>query len=87
MSLKEHLMKFISNEQVKPVKLHKRRKFAKKWQVPDYIYNGERYPQMLSGSGYVMSRNAAECIYRKALDIPYFHLEVKFLIQINRTNV
>ena len=69
------------------MKLHNRRKFVRKWQVPDYIYNGETYPQMLSGSGYVLSRKTAECIYRKALDIPYFHLEVKDLNQIIHTNL
>ena len=51
-------------------------KFAGKWQVPLYMYNGPIYPSMLSGSGYVLSRKSAECMYKEALQIPYFNLEV-----------
>ncbi len=39
------------------------------------MYNGRRYPEILSGSGYVMSRSAAECLYREGLKLPFFHLE------------
>ena len=47
-----------------------------KWQAPAYMYNGDKYPSFLSGSGYVMSRAVADCLYRESLKIPYFHLEV-----------
>ena len=45
--------------------------------MPIYMYNGPIYPSMLSGSGYALSRNSVECMYKEALQIPYFHLEVK----------
>ena len=51
------------------------KKFTNKWVCPEYMYNGKYYPQILSGSGYVMTRSAAECIYNTALMFPYFHLE------------
>ena len=48
----------------------------RKWEVPDYIYNGRKYPSYLSGgSGYVVTRDSAECMMREALEKPYFHLE------------
>ena len=49
--------------------------YTDKWVCPEYMYNGKYYPQILSGSGYVMTRSAAECIYNTALMFPYFHLE------------
>ena len=48
---------------------------SEKWVCPGYMYNGEFYPAMLSGSGYVMSRDAASCLYTEALKLPFFHLE------------
>ena len=45
--------------------------------MPVYLYNGEIYPSILSGSGYVLSRSSAECIYKEAFHIPYINLEVK----------
>jgi beta-1,3-galactosyltransferase 1 len=39
------------------------------------MYNGKEYPQMVSGSGYVMTYGAAECVYKEVLKIPFFHLE------------
>ena len=53
----------------------KSRKFTEKWACPKYMYNGKRYPTMLSGSGYVMNRAAASCLYKEALQLPFFHLE------------
>ena len=51
-------------------------KDVKKWHVPGYMYNGNIYPSYLSGgSGYLISRSAAECIYKTAPKVPYFHLE------------
>ena len=47
-----------------------------KWHSPDYLYNGKLYPSYLSGgSGYAVSRDAAKCMFTKALETPYFHLE------------
>ena len=40
------------------------------------MFNGATYPSMLSGSGYVVSRSAAKCLFQEALKVPYFHLEV-----------
>ena len=54
-------------------------KFVNKWIVPRYMYNGDRYPNYLSGSGYVLSRPSAECIFEKSKQIPYFHLEDIFI--------
>merc|ERR1712226_961716 len=45
-------------------------KYVGKWQVPVYMYNGENYPNILSGSGYVLSRSAAVCLYEEALNTP-----------------
>ena len=48
----------------------------RKWEVPDYLYNRGKYPSYLSGgSGYVVSRDSAECMLRQSLEKPYFHLE------------
>ena len=46
-----------------------------KWIVPSYMYNKGRYPNYLSGAGYVLSRTAAGCIYESTFNIPFFHLE------------
>ena len=47
----------------------------KKWEIPSYIFNGSHYPSYLNGHGYVLSRRAADCIYRTALKIPFFPME------------
>ena len=54
-------------------------KFVNKWIVPRYMYNGFKYPNYLSGSGYVLSRPSADCIFGKAKRMPYFHLEDIFI--------
>ena len=39
------------------------------------MYDGKYYPNILSGSGYVMTRSVAECLYKASLMLPYLHLE------------
>ncbi|XP_012546334.2 uncharacterized protein LOC101737726 [Bombyx mori] len=46
-----------------------------KWYSPRYMYNARVYPKYLSGTGYVMSVDAAAALYRAALNTNYFHLE------------
>lgn len=50
-----------------------------KWYAPKYMYNKEVYPQYLSGSGYLMSIDAAIQLYKVALRTPLLHLEDVFL--------
>ena len=50
-------------------------KYTKKWVCPRYMYDGKYYPQILSGSGYVMTRAVAKCLYKASLMLPYLHLE------------
>ena len=47
----------------------------KKWQIPNYVFNGSKYPSYLSGMGYVLSRGAAKCIFETALKTPFFPME------------
>ena len=51
------------------------KKYTDKWVCPKYMYDGKYYPQILSGSGYVMTRSVAKCLYEAALMLPYLHLE------------
>ena len=46
-----------------------------KWFVPRYMFNEKKYPNYLSGTGYVMGREAAVRLYAAALTTPLFHLE------------
>ena len=50
-----------------------------KWFVPKYFYNGTSYPVYNSGPGYVMTRPAVRCLYKKSLKLPYFFLEDVFM--------
>lgn len=50
-----------------------------KWYAASYMYDKLEYPKYLSGTGYVMSINAAISLYREALKIQIFHLEDVFL--------
>ena len=66
----------------KPIRVPKnkrKQKFTEKWWVPEYLYNGLRYPVKLSGSGYLTTRKAAECLYKESMKLPYFHLEDVFI--------
>ena len=57
----------------------KKQQFTNKWWVPKYLYNGSRYPVILSGSGYVTTRPAARCLFNESMNLPFFHLEDVFL--------
>ena len=45
------------------------------WETPTYIYPSEKFPNALSGSGYMMRSHVAKCVYEKGLDIPFVNLE------------
>ncbi|XP_035231737.1 beta-1,3-galactosyltransferase 1-like [Stegodyphus dumicola] len=53
-----------------------------KWFVPEVVFPGRVYPPYLSGTGYVMSRDAADLLYRTALSTPFFYLEDIFVTGI-----
>ena len=46
-----------------------------KWYVPKYMFAERRYPNYLSGTAYLMSRQALAALYQASLDSPLFHLE------------
>jgi len=46
-----------------------------KWLIPTYMYNKKFFPQFLSGSGYLLTRQASECLLQKSKTIPIVHLE------------
>ncbi|XP_058797909.1 beta-1,3-galactosyltransferase 1-like isoform X2 [Phymastichus coffea] len=46
-----------------------------KWYTPRYMYAERTYPNYLSGTGYVMSFDVAERLYKAALSTPLLHLE------------
>ncbi|XP_069687568.1 beta-1,3-galactosyltransferase 1-like isoform X2 [Periplaneta americana] len=50
-----------------------------KWYAPHYMYSGRVYPNYLSGTGYVMSRDVVPRLYQAALKTPLFHLEDVYL--------
>ena len=39
------------------------------------MFDGARYPNMVSGSGYVVDADTAQCLFREIFRLPYFHLE------------
>ncbi|PSN51472.1 hypothetical protein C0J52_00709 [Blattella germanica] len=47
--------------------------------APRYMYPGRVYPNYLSGTGYVMSRDIVPRLYKAALKTPLFHLEDVYL--------
>jgi beta-1,3-galactosyltransferase 1 len=47
--------------------------------APHYMYQGAVYPNYLSGTGYVMSRDVVSRLYQAALKTPLFHLEDVYL--------
>lgn len=52
---------------------------SSKWYAPTYMFEDKVYPNYLSGSGYVMSMDAAAKLYNATLSIPLFHLEDVYL--------
>jgi len=46
-----------------------------KWFNPRYMFNEKKYPNYLSGTGYLMHRDTAVQLYSVALSTPLFHLE------------
>ncbi|XP_069181535.1 beta-1,3-galactosyltransferase 1 isoform X2 [Procambarus clarkii] len=53
-----------------------------KWYTPQYMFREGKYPNYLSGTGYVLSTNLVEPLLGAALSTPYFHLEDVFLTGI-----
>ena len=75
MNAQNIVMNRSADDHCKVLTVHRKSKNMARWQVPDYMYSGSDYPSYLAGMGYVLSRSSAECIYNKALETPYFHLE------------
>lgn len=46
-----------------------------KWYNPSYMFDGEYYPEYISGSAYVMTYILALRLYEESLKTPLFHLE------------
>ena len=63
------------NNTIEFTKYQQQREMSKdtgKWILPDYMYNGDKFPSYIQGgSGYVLSHNSVKCIYEKSKDIPY----------------
>lgn len=55
---------------------------SSKWYTPMYMYSGNIYPAYLSGTGYIMSMDIVEKLYRTSLSTPLFHLEDVYLTGI-----
>jgi len=53
-----------------------------KYYVPQYMFSEKKYPNYLSGTGYVMHRETAKRIYETALETPIFHMEDIYLTGI-----
>ncbi|KAK7028960.1 Beta-1,3-galactosyltransferase 1 [Halocaridina rubra] len=50
-----------------------------KWYTPKYMFREGKYPNYLSGTGYVVSGDIIEPLLKAALSTEYFHLEDVFL--------
>ena len=50
-----------------------------KWYTPKYMFRDGKYPNYLSGTGYVISGDIIERLLKAALSIEYFHLEDVFI--------
>jgi len=58
-----------------------------KWFVPRYMFHEKKFPNYLSGTGYLMNRVTAIKLYASALTTPVFHLEDIFITGILARNV
>ena len=48
------------------------------------MYQPKKFPNALSGSGYMMKSNIAKCLYRKGLETPFVNLEDIFITGLAR---
>ena len=55
------------------------KRYAVGWEVPNYIYKPEKFPNAVSGSGYIIPMRILDCIYSKGLQTPYINLEDVFI--------
>lgn len=53
-----------------------------KYYTPHYMFREGKYPNYLSGTGYLMSGDMVKRLFDAALTTPYFHLEDVFLTGI-----
>ena len=53
-----------------------------KWFAPRYMFAGEKYPDFVSGTGYLMQHSVAQRLYRAALDTLFFNMEDVFVTGI-----
>ncbi|KAG0702378.1 Beta-1,3-galactosyltransferase 1 [Chionoecetes opilio] len=53
-----------------------------KWYTPRHMFREDKYPNYLSGTGYVLSGDLVKPLLDAALTTPYFHLEDVFLTGI-----
>ncbi|XP_064471390.1 beta-1,3-galactosyltransferase 1-like isoform X2 [Ornithodoros turicata] len=58
------------------------RDWSSKWYVPSFVYADHTYPDYLSGTGYVMSREVVKSLLQTALATPFFYLEDIFVTGI-----
>ncbi|XP_017068640.1 beta-1,3-galactosyltransferase 1 [Drosophila eugracilis] len=52
------------------------------WYMPKYMFEGKRYPSYLSGSGYLLSIDVVQRLYKEALTTSLVHLEDVFVTGI-----
>ena len=60
----------------------------RKWAVPYYMFKKDRYPDSVSGVGYMVpmgNGNVTSCLYHKGLETPYLFLDDVFVTGLART--
>jgi hypothetical protein len=57
----------------------KQEKYLRKWKTATYMYNQTYNPKHMSGSCYIMTYPAAQCLLKKSMDILYYHMEDVFV--------
>lgn len=45
-----------------------------KWYAPSYMFEGDFYPDYLSGTAYLFTFETAKALYEQSLKTPVFHL-------------